>query len=66
MGRRGERGMTKKELQAALISQIKHYDKVLDCLKGKKYDDWVYVLGQQESLKLVLKLVDCLDEDKKA
>ena len=58
--------MTKKELQAALISQIRHYDKDLNYFSEKEsLDDWLYVLGQQSGLKLVLELVDCLDEVRK-
>ena len=57
--------MTKKELQAAIVSEIKHCDKVLDHNK-KSYEDWVYVLGQQSGLKLALQLVEYLEEDGKA
>lgn len=57
--------MTKKELQAALISQIKHYDKDLDYLNEKKSrDDWLYLLGRRDGLKLVLQLLEDLDEGK--
>lgn len=51
--------MTKNELQAAIVSEIKYCDKVLDHNK-KSYEDWVYVLGQQNGFKLALKLVEDL------
>lgn len=56
--------MTKKELQAALISQIRHYDKDLDYFSEKEsLDDWLYVLGQRDGLKLALQLVENLAEE---
>ena len=55
--------MIKKELQAAIVSEIKHCDKVLDHNK-KSYEDWVYVLGQRDGLKLALQLLEDLDEGK--
>lgn len=57
--------MTKKELQAELISWIKYCDKVMNDY-DECSDERTYGEGRKSGLKLALQLVEHLDEDKKA
>lgn len=57
--------MTKKELQAELISWIKRCDEVMNDY-DECTDEWTYGEGRKSGLKLALQLVEHLDEGKKA
>ena len=57
--------MTKKEIQAELIRQLKSCDSMLSC-ENVRMQDRIEANERKSVLKLVLQLVEHLDEDKKA
>lgn len=57
--------MTKKEVQAALIQQLKYCDSMLS-YENLKMQDRIEANERKSVLKWVLQLVEHLDEGKKA
>ena len=57
--------MTKKELQAELIQQLKICDSILSC-ENVRMQDRIEANERKSVLKYVLQLVEHLDEGKKA
>lgn len=55
--------MTKKELQAELIQQLKFCDSILSC-ENVKMQDRIETNERKSVLKWVSQLVEYLDEDK--